>query len=59
VTISATASDDVGVVGVQFKVDGTNLGAEDTATPYSKSWETTSVANGTQRVDGGRARRRC
>src|SRR5207249_7157472 len=28
VTVSANASDNVGVVGVQFKLDGTNLGAE-------------------------------
>ena len=28
------ASDNVGVVGVQFKLDGANLGAEDTTTPY-------------------------
>src|SRR6185295_2822114 len=47
VTISATASDDVGVVGVQFKVDGANRGAEDTSAPYSKSWNTTTFANGT------------
>ena len=31
--MSATASDNVGVVGVQFKLDGANLGAEDTAAP--------------------------
>ena len=30
VPVSATASDNVGVVGVQFKLDGANLGAEDT-----------------------------
>ncbi len=47
VTLSATASDNVGVVGVQFKLDGANLGAEDTAGPYSISWNTTTVANGT------------
>ena len=47
VTVSANASDNVGVVGVQFKVDGTNLGAEDTAPPYSISWNTTTVANAT------------
>jgi hypothetical protein len=46
VTISATASDNNGVAGVQFQVDGTNLGAEDTASPYSASWNTTTVANG-------------
>src|SRR5204863_431507 len=44
--VSATASDNVGVVGVQFKLDGANLGAEDTATPYSVTWNTTTVANG-------------
>jgi hypothetical protein len=31
VTLSATASDNVGVVGVQFKLDGANLGTEDLA----------------------------
>src|SRR2546422_7956024 len=35
VTVSANASDNVGVVGVQFKLDGANLGAEVTASPYS------------------------
>ena len=45
-TIAATASDNVGVAGVQFRVDGTALGAEDTTSPYSASWNTTAVANG-------------
>src|SRR6185436_13395615 len=46
VSVSATATDDVGVVGVQFKLDGANLGTEDTASPYSTSWNTTPAANG-------------
>jgi hypothetical protein len=46
VTISATAADNVGVVGVQFKLDGANLGAEDTVSPYSLSWNTVPTANG-------------
>ncbi|MDO8572405.1 MAG: Ig-like domain-containing protein [bacterium] len=46
VTVSATASDNVGVIGVQFKIDNVNLGIEDTSTPYSVSWNTTSVGNG-------------
>jgi hypothetical protein len=46
VTVSATASDNVGVTGVQFKLDGANLGAEDTAAPYSVSWNTTTAGNG-------------
>ena len=29
VTVSATAADNIGVVGVQFRLDGVNLGAED------------------------------
>ena len=44
VTVSADASDDI--VGVQFKLDGANLGAEDTSAPYSIVWDTTGVANG-------------
>ena len=35
VTVSANASDNVAVAGVQFKVDGANVGSEDTAAPYS------------------------
>lgn len=50
VTLSATASDDIGVVGVQFKVDGTNVGSEDTASPYSISWDSTTVTNGTHSI---------
>ena len=44
-TVSATASDDVGVAGVQFRLDGAPLGAEDVTAPYSVSW-TTSTATG-------------
>ena len=46
IPVSATALDDVGVVGVQFLLDGVNLGLEDTASPYGVSWNTTFVANG-------------
>jgi hypothetical protein len=44
--VSANASDNVGVAGVQFKVDGSNLGAEDTISPYSVSLNTTTILNG-------------
>jgi hypothetical protein len=40
VTVEADASDNVGVVGVQFKIDGANLGDEATAAPYSFPWHT-------------------
>src|SRR5437867_13316788 len=46
ITVSASATDNVGVVGVQFKLDGVNLGAELTTVPYSLSWNTTLVAGG-------------
>src|SRR2546428_10835471 len=45
-TVSANASDNVGVIGVQFKLDGANLQAEDTTSPYSIVWNTTTVSNG-------------
>ena len=32
--------------GVQFLLDGANLGTEDLASPYSVSWNTTTAANG-------------
>ncbi|HJU41525.1 MAG TPA: Ig-like domain-containing protein, partial [Vicinamibacterales bacterium] len=46
ITVSANANDNVGVVGVQFKLDGAKLGAESTASPYSVPWDTTTVADG-------------
>ncbi len=47
VAISANATDDDGVVGVQFTLDGANLGAEDTTAPYGLGWNTTTVPGGT------------
>jgi hypothetical protein len=55
VNITANASDNVGVVGVQFYVDGAALGTEDTTSPYSATWNTSMLANGT-RVLTARAR---
>ncbi|HKA39260.1 MAG TPA: Ig-like domain-containing protein, partial [Burkholderiales bacterium] len=50
ITLAASASDNVGVAGVRFRIDGVNLGAEDTSAPYSISWNTTGVANGSHTV---------
>ncbi|MHB8624537.1 MAG: Ig-like domain-containing protein [Sulfuricaulis sp.] len=50
IAVSANAADNVGVVGVQFKLDGANLGAEDTTSPYSISWNTTTASNGAHTV---------
>src|SRR5262245_20412824 len=47
VTVSANASDNVGVVGVLFKLDGNVLGVEDTTAPYSVSWNTSAASDGT------------
>ena len=46
VNIIATATDNIGVVGVQFRLNGANLGAEDTTDPFSISWNTTGVSPG-------------
>ena len=46
VNVTADASDNVGVAGVQFFVDGVATGAEDTTAPYGLSWDTRTVANG-------------
>ena len=46
ISVTANASDNVGVVGVQFLLDGSNLGSEDLASPYSVSWNTLTSING-------------
>jgi len=45
-TLLANASDNVGVVGVQFKLDGVILGPELTAGPYSVTWNSITASNG-------------
>src|SRR5216684_1970394 len=50
ITVTASASDNVGVVGVQFQLDGLNAGAELTAAPYSVPWNTTSSSNGSHTI---------
>jgi hypothetical protein len=44
-TVSASASDNVGVSKVEFYLDGA-LQSTDTTSPYSWSWNTTAAANG-------------
>ena len=46
INVAATASDDVGVAGVQFQLDGQALGAERTSPPYVVPWNTTTTSNG-------------
>lgn len=46
ISIAASASDNVAVAGVQFKIDGSNLGIEDASSPYNAGWDTTGYLNG-------------
>ena len=45
-SITALASDDVGVTSVQFQVDGVDLGAPVKVPPYTVNWDTATVPNG-------------
>src|SRR5258708_5775950 len=45
INVTANASDDRGVAGVQFQLDGV-FGADDTTAPYSVPWDTTTASNG-------------
>ena len=46
IMITASANDDVGVAGVQFRVDGADLGVEDLADPFEIAFNTTGVSDG-------------
>jgi len=46
VTVSANATDNSGIAGVQFFVDGQVLGAEVTTPPYATTWNTSTAAAG-------------
>jgi PA14 domain/Bacterial Ig domain len=46
VALQVSASDNIGVAGVQYSVDGFNLGTEVTTAPFSSTLNTASYANG-------------
>lgn len=50
VTLAANATDNVGVAGVQFLVDGNNAGPELTSAPYTLAWDTTTTSNGSHSI---------
>jgi hypothetical protein len=50
VLLAANATDNVGVVGVQFRVDGAAAGAELLSPPYEYVWDSTLVADGPHTV---------
>ena len=57
VQVQATATDNVGVVGVQFKVDGVNLGSEIATAPYGAVVGYDDGGRRFAHADGGGARR--
>jgi glucose/arabinose dehydrogenase len=54
-TLSATASDNVAVAGVEFQIDGATVGGEDTSAPYQVTVDSSIYASG-QHVVRARAR---
>jgi methionine-rich copper-binding protein CopC len=48
--LQALATDNLAIAGVQFKVNGVNVGAEDTVAPYRISWDTSGLAGGAYQV---------
>ena len=46
VTVAATASDNIGVLGIQFLVDGLTTGNEIASPPYQIAWDTHTFSNG-------------
>jgi len=49
VTVTATATDNVGVTSIQIYVDGT-LKATGTTSPFSYTWDSTTVPNGSHTI---------
>jgi methionine-rich copper-binding protein CopC len=49
-TLSAAASDNVGIGGVQFLLNGQPLGPKLTAAPYTYAWDTSKYVNGTYTI---------
>jgi glucose/arabinose dehydrogenase len=50
VNVTAAATDNVGVTGVQFYVDDASTGPEDSTAPYGLAWDTRTLSNGSHRI---------
>lgn len=50
IPVDASALNGANLAGVQFQVDGALLGQEDTTAPFSISWDTTTVSDGSHTV---------
>jgi YD repeat-containing protein len=46
ITVDAHASDNVGIVGVQYTLDGAALLTEQTQAPWDMTWQTTTITDG-------------
>src|SRR5262249_12581581 len=46
VTVTANVASTVGIMGVQFQLDGANFGPQLTTAPYAIPWDTTKITNG-------------
>ncbi|HVN26048.1 MAG TPA: Ig-like domain-containing protein [Candidatus Paceibacterota bacterium] len=51
ITLAAAGQDNVGIVSVQWMLDGQPLGAAVQANPFSTAWDTTKAANGNHSLD--------
>ncbi|MES2216238.1 MAG: peptidoglycan-binding protein, partial [Patescibacteria group bacterium] len=50
VTLTATAADNILLGGVTFKVDNATIGSEFTSSPFTTTWDSSSVSNGTHTI---------
>ena len=50
VNLTANATDNSAVAGVQFRVDSTNVGSQDTTAPYSVSWDARTFSAGCHHI---------
>jgi hypothetical protein len=50
VTLSASASDTTGIGSVQFTVDGNPVGPKLTSAPYTYTWDSASMSNGSHTI---------
>jgi len=50
VMLSAAASDNVKVIGVQFRIDGVDYGQEVWVPPFQASWDSTKATSGQHRI---------
>ena len=50
ISLTAIASGNAGVTGVQFQVDGVNLGSKVTQAPFTMTWNTTGTSNASHTI---------